>query len=132
MANVLIVDDDPMFRHVVRVSVESAGYRTTEAWDDVVAWDLIRRDRPDLVLLDIAMPGPGGVGLLRRMRQDAALASTPVIVVSALCQMSYVRALEGLGVTETLLKSRFSLTHLNDRIASLVGPAARRQYAVSA
>jgi CheY-like chemotaxis protein len=78
------------------------------------------------------MPGPGGLGLLRRMRQDPALASTPVIVVSALCQMSYVRALEGLGVTEMLLKSRFSLTHLNDRIASLVGPAARRRYAVSA
>ena len=133
MAHVLIVDDDPMFRNVVRVALESAGYRTSEAWDDLVAWDIARRDPPDMVLLDVAMPGAGGVGLLNRMRRDPALASTPVIVVSALCQMSYLKALDGMGVAESLLKSRFSLNYLNDRIAALLasGPAGDR-YAVSA
>lgn len=78
-----VIDDE---RHIVRlivVNLEHAGYRTCAAYDGAEGLELIRRERPDLVVLDHLMPRLSGVEMLKLVRQDPALMSLPVVAVTA-------------------------------------------------
>ena len=124
--SVLVVDDDPMFREVVRMRLSAAGYQTFAAGGADEGWEMAKAHRPDVVLLDLIMPEVDGVSFLRRLRADPTLAATPVIVVSGLSFMALTKAAEQLGVQSQLIKSRFSLGELVQRVTSLLparGPA---------
>ena len=79
---ILVVDDEPPLRELVRVSLGD-GYQFDEAADIEGAWEKAHERRPDLVVLDIMLPGGSGLDLLRRFREDDSLADVPVIVLSA-------------------------------------------------
>lgn len=78
---VLIVDDDALMRRSVSVSLDQAGYQTMTASNAEEALRLVGDVRPDLVLLDIGLPGMDGMEALRQIRHDAP--SLPVIFVTA-------------------------------------------------
>ncbi|MEI2691148.1 MAG: response regulator transcription factor [Anaerolineae bacterium] len=78
--HILVVDDDALMRRSTGLQLEQAGYRTSTASSAEDALALARRDPPDLVLLDIGLPGMDGLEALRQFKQRAA---TPVIFVSA-------------------------------------------------
>jgi CheY-like chemotaxis protein len=118
--SVLIVDDDRMFREVVRMRLAAAGYQAFVAASVEEAWQQVRANRPDVVLLDLVMPEADGVTFLRRLRGDPELASTPVIVVSGVSFMALTKAAEQLGIHSQLIKSRFSLNDLVQRVTSLL------------
>jgi DNA-binding response OmpR family regulator len=80
MKRILIVDDDALMRRSLAFNLEQAGYRTVTAADAENALDLARRDPPDLVLLDIGLPGMDGLDALREFR---ARVDVPVIFVTA-------------------------------------------------
>jgi CheY-like chemotaxis protein len=82
MADVLVVDDDPAIRRLLRVTLEPV-HRVAEASDGADALRRLRRRRPDIVLLDIAMPKIDGLTVCRAVRADPALAHLGLIVVSA-------------------------------------------------
>jgi len=79
---ILVVDDEPPLRELVRVSLGD-GYQFDEAADIEAAWEKAHERRPDLVVLDIMLPGGSGLDLLKRFREDASLADVPVVVLSA-------------------------------------------------
>lgn len=78
---VLVVDDRAELREVVRLTLEHRGHTVLEAPDVETAKTTLTASRPDLVLLDIAMPGEDGWALIDHLRADGA--AVPVIVVSA-------------------------------------------------
>jgi DNA-binding response OmpR family regulator len=78
--HILLVDDDPLMRRSLAFNLEQAGYRTSAAADAESALQLARRDPPDLILLDIGLPGMDGLDALRSFRDEA---HTPVIFVTA-------------------------------------------------
>lgn len=78
--HILIIDDDKLMRRSVSFSLEQAGYRTSTAGSAEDALALAQRDRPDLILLDIGLPGMDGLDALRQFQQRA---DTPIIFVSA-------------------------------------------------
>jgi DNA-binding response OmpR family regulator len=80
MATVLVVDDEPIVRDVVVRYLEREGYRTLEAGDGDVARELIERERPSLVVLDLMLPGTDGLALCRWIRSQSEL---PVIMLTA-------------------------------------------------
>ena len=77
---ILVVDDDPMVRDVVRRYLEEAGYAVTEAGDGVRALEEVAEHEPDLVVLDVMIPGPDGLSVLRDVRRDR---DVPVILLTA-------------------------------------------------
>ena len=84
-ARVLVVDDDERVRTVVSWQLEADGYAVTQARDGAGALGRIAADRPDLVVLDLSMPGLGGLDVLRRVRHDeqhGGAVPLPVIVLS--------------------------------------------------
>jgi CheY-like chemotaxis protein len=74
-----VVDDSPVLRRVLGLTMQKNGYDVVEAGDGEEALDLARRRAPDLVLLDVQMPGLDGHEVCQRLRQDPATARTPVV-----------------------------------------------------
>ena len=79
---VLVVDDDPRVRTVVAWQLEAEGFRVAEAADGRRALEAIEREPLDLVVLDLALPGIGGLDVLRRLRGRDREPALPVIVLS--------------------------------------------------
>jgi adenylate cyclase len=80
---ILVVDDVPDNLEIVRLRLESQGYRIATAADGVEALERMREFEPDLVVLDVMMPRLDGIEVVRTMRADPALCATPVILVTA-------------------------------------------------
>ena len=131
MATVLMVDDVPLFRDVVLHALQRAGHQVTCAANGAAAMEALKTIRPDLILLDLAMPEMNGLAFLRQLRADRMLSRTPVIVVSALSETPEVKEAMKIGVQGHLLKSRFSLEQLIAQVKR-VAPAFSRTSAVPA
>ena len=81
-AKILICDDEPALRELMRLALDGA-YDIAEASNATEALAQARSFRPDLILLDVMMPGESGLEVLARLRLDPELAPTAVVIVSA-------------------------------------------------
>jgi two-component system KDP operon response regulator KdpE len=111
-ASILLVEDDAQTRHALTGNLEGHGYGVRGAADGEEALVLWELRRPDLILLDLGLPGIDGLGVLRRIRRDA---TTPVIVLSARGEeRDKVEALD-LGADDYLAKP-FGMAELHARV----------------
>jgi two-component system, OmpR family, KDP operon response regulator KdpE len=78
-ANILVVDDEPQIRRVMRTTLSSQGYVITEAKTGEEALEIMRKERPDLILLDVNMPGMGGLEACREIRRAS---DAPIIMLT--------------------------------------------------
>jgi len=87
MKKVLVADDKATGRELVRTVLENTGYEVFEASDGKQAVDQARRLRPDLIILDIHMPGLDGFGVIEMLRREEGFAATPIIALTASAMM---------------------------------------------
>ena len=80
---ILVVDDDRGIVRLVRAYLEQAGFQVLTAYDGETALHTLRRERPDLVVLDLMLPDRDGWDITRVVRGDRALANTPIIMLTA-------------------------------------------------
>lgn len=122
MRRVLVVDDDSDLREIARLSLEIAGgYEVATAASGAEAVELARRQRPDVILLDVRMPGMDGVETLRRLEQDEATTDVPVVFLTGVGQAASERArLIDLGAADVAEKPFVpgELVRLLERVAS--------------
>ncbi len=83
MSRILVVDDDKKIVRLVRSYLEQAGYQVLTAYDGETALHTIRREKPDLVVLDLMLPDQDGWEITRLVRSEASLADLPVIMLTA-------------------------------------------------
>lgn len=83
MPTVLVVDDEPPIVELVRFTLEDDSLRVLEAGDGVAALEIARRERPELILLDVQMPRLGGLEVCRRVRRDPLLRGTRIVMLTA-------------------------------------------------
>jgi DNA-binding response OmpR family regulator len=81
--SILIIDDEDSIRSLLRLTLVRAGYEVIEAGSGEEGITLAQAKKPDLVLLDVMMPGMDGFAVCRFMRQDPALNNMPIIMLSA-------------------------------------------------
>ena len=80
---ILVVDDDREIVRLLRAYLEQAGYQVFSAYDGETALHVIRRERPDLVVLDLMLPDRDGWDVTRVVRGDPGLAATPILMLTA-------------------------------------------------
>jgi len=81
---ILVVDDEADVRTFLTAVLTKHGYETITAADGRQAFEIVEQEQPDLVILDLAMPGQTGTDFYRRLTKHKQLAGTPIIVVSGL------------------------------------------------
>jgi DNA-binding response OmpR family regulator len=101
---ILIVDDDPDQREMIRSSLKEAGFEISTATNGVEGLEKARSGSPDLIILDVMMPKMDGFAVCVTLREDDTTASIPILMLTGLC--SYISQLTGLesGATDYLVK----------------------------
>lgn len=103
-ATILIVDDEERNRKLLEVFMQAEGYRTLSVGNGRDAVAAATREQPDLILLDMMMPGMDGFDVARALKEEPALRSIPVIVVSSLDDAASRRRVISAGADDVIHK----------------------------
>lgn len=101
---VLVVDDSRTVVHSLRTVLEQDGYTVIEAYDGMTAIELAKAHQPDLILMDVIMPGLNGFQATRKIRKDPATHAIPIIIISGTEQPTEQFWLSKLGANDFLGK----------------------------
>ena len=119
MKTVLVADDKATSRELVRVALEHCGYVVYEASDGGEALNRARDLHPDLIILDLHMPGLDGFGVIQELRLDAELAATPVMALTASAMQGDKERALSVGFTCYLAKP-IRLSRLREEVERLL------------
>ena len=123
---VLVVDDEPDLRELVEYNLAQSGHSVLTAGDGLSAITIAETKHPDVIVLDVMMPGLNGVEVAKRLRGQSETSSIPIIMLTAKAEEAH--ELEGLSAgADDYITKPFSMQILNARIKSL----ARRTNAES-
>jgi signal transduction histidine kinase len=125
MKTILIADDEPSLRMLTRITLEDPDYRILEAADGSTALDLVRSEKPDLLILDWMMPGLTGIEVAHILRQDPRTATIPIIMLTAKGQDTDKAQGRAAGVNAYLVKP-FSPLELLQEIQAIWHPRTPR------
>lgn len=114
---ILLTEDDPIVAELYRVRLDREGHDVNVAVDGQNALEGVRREPPDLILLDIRMPRLSGIGVLEQLRADPDLKDIPVVMLTNYSDPEQVQRSRELGIEGYLLKSRTTPRQLADWIA---------------
>jgi two-component system alkaline phosphatase synthesis response regulator PhoP len=117
MAKILLAEDEKQIGDMVAFKLSNSGHQVFRARDGEEALRLATAERPDLILLDVMMPVLNGFEVLRRLKGDPALATTPVIMLTAKGRERDVLGGLSAGAVDYIVKP-FSLKELTARIDS--------------
>ncbi|HPD95796.1 MAG: response regulator [Bacteroidales bacterium] len=101
---ILIVDDSVTNQVFLDALLKEEGYRTKTAGNAVEAFDILKNDVPQLILLDLLMPRKNGFELLSEIKENDRLKNIPVIVVSAVDEVAYKERCYSMGVDDFFVK----------------------------
>lgn len=125
--HVLVVDDDDSIREVATLALELVGgWRVSSADSGALALVTARREQPDVILLDVMMPGMDGLATLAALRKDPATATTPVVLMTAKAATGDEPEWQGLDVIGVIAKP-FDPMLLAVRIRGLLDDAQLRE-----
>ncbi|MBA2728767.1 MAG: response regulator transcription factor [Parachlamydiaceae bacterium] len=116
---ILLIEDEEDIVSLIKLQAELAGYKFTSEGDGLNGWRAVEREKPDLVLLDIMLPGQGGLDICRKIKSHPDLKEIPVIMISAKSEeLDVVLGLE-LGADDYVTKP-FSIKVLFSRIRAVL------------
>ena len=117
MATILVIDDEPGIRDLLDTLLRRKGYDVVVAESGQKGLEVFHRERPDVVVLDLKMPGMDGLTVLQEVRRLNPL--QPVIVLTGAATAEAEEQVRVLGVTE-FVEKEFSLHHLGDSLKRLL------------
>lgn len=118
-AKIAVIDDEKGLVKVVKGFFETRGYTVVAAYNGKSGLELVRSERPDVIVLDLVMPGMDGNAVLRELKKDEALKSIPVIVLTAKHEQADRDSLLKLGAYEFLTKP-FAATILHRQVDNVL------------
>ena len=104
MATILLIEDDEFIRSLLKDKFRSVGYAVKDAKDGKEGLAELKKEKPDIVLLDLLMPVMDGFEVLKQIRADKNFASLPVIILSNVDQKQDLDKAMELGATDYLIK----------------------------
>jgi CheY-like chemotaxis protein len=122
---ILTIEDTASFRLLIRMTLEFESFHVLEASDGQSGLDLARNSSPDLILLDLKMPGLDGLQVCQQMKADARLRKIPIVLLSSSDDSDEIEACLQLGAQGYLMKPfrpQMLLDVVREKLAASVGP----------
>ncbi len=120
MKKILIVEDDKFLRELMARKLEKEGYEISEAVDGEEGFKKAQTEKPDLILLDLILPGMDGFEVLTKVKDDPNLSQIPVIVLSNLGQKEDVERGLKLGAIDYLIKAHFTPGEIIEKVRAVL------------
>lgn len=121
---IVIVEDDTSLYNLYKIELETKGYDIVNVADGSLALNTIKEQKPDLVLLDLMLPGKNGLQILEELKADTEGKANRVIMLTNFGNEDNVsRALE-LGAEDYIMKYNIVPSELSEKVASLLGDAS--------
>lgn len=117
---ILVVEDDKFLRELIAQKIMKEGYDVIEAVDGEKGAESIKKEKPDLVLLDLILPGIDGFEVLAKMKSDPATNQIPVIILSNLGQKDDIEKGLEMGANDYLIKAHFTPGEIMEKISSVM------------
>lgn len=117
---VLIIEDDKLLREMMFRKLEKEGFEVSSVMDGSEAVTKTKDIKPDIVLLDLILPGSNGFEILKEIKNDREIKETPVIVLSNLGQKSEIDKGIELGAVDYLVKAHFTPTEVLEKIKKIL------------
>ena len=116
MKKILIIEDDKFLRELITRKLLNEAYEVSEAVDGEEGIKKIKEGKPDLILLDLILPGIDGFEVLSQMKKESTLAPIPVIILSNLGQKDDVEKGLKMGAVDYLIKAHFTPGEIIEKI----------------
>lgn len=113
---IVIVEDDKFLRELISQKLTKENYQVVEAFDGEDGIKKIKEEKPDLVLLDLILPGIDGFEVLSKMKEDTSFTNTPVIIFSNLGQKEDVEKGLKLGAIDYMIKAHFTPGEIIEKV----------------
>ena len=120
MKKILFIEDAPDLQKQVGEILKDEGFKILSALDGEEGLELIKREKPDLVLLDLILPKKDGFEVLKEVKKDEELKDIPVIILTNLEAMDDVEKALSLGATTYLVKANYELDEVVARIKKIL------------
>lgn len=123
---ILIVEDEPLFASLCKDFLEKKGFSVSIAMDGIEGLEKFKKERPDLVILDILLPRVSGHEVLQKIRKnpDPKLAKTPVIILTNVSQEEEKEKFEKLGADCYLVKTSITADDLLVKVKEFLGKSS--------
>lgn len=116
MAKILVIEDDKFLRELIARKLREENYEVAEAFDGEEGIKKVKEERPDLILLDLILPGIDGFEVLEKIGQDPQISEIPVIILSNLGQRDDIERGLKLGAIDYLVKAHFTPGEIIEKI----------------
>ena len=123
---IVIVEDEDVLLELLREKLEGAGFSVDVARDGITGFDVIASAHPDLVLLDMMLPGISGFGILEKMKEAGLLPALPVLIISNSGQPIETERAMALGVRDYLIKVNFDPQEVLARVGAILDEEEHR------
>lgn len=120
MAKILLIEDDQFLRNALRVKLEKEEFEVLMAGHGQEALEVLAKNKPDLIVVDLVMPVMDGFDFLTALKQQETMKDIPVIVASNLSQKEDLDKAKALGVNDFFVKSDMTMEDLLVKIKNLL------------
>jgi len=117
---ILIVEDDKFLRELITKKLKEEGYETVGAGDGEEGIEKAKKESPDIILLDLILPGIDGFEVLSRIKDDSAVSSIPVVILSNLGQREEVEKGLKMGAVDYMIKAHFTPGEITEKVKSIL------------
>lgn len=118
---ILIIEDDPLLVKMYTTKFSKEGYEVVHAQDGEKGWELVNKEKPDFIIMDVMMPKISGMQLLSGISKNSELAKIPLIMLSNLSQPDKMEKAKKLGAKEFLLKANYTPSQIVEKIKKYLG-----------
>jgi len=120
MKKILLVEDDPFLIDIYSTKLDEGGFKVSIVKDGTQVLEKAKKNKPDLILLDIVLPHIDGWQILKQLKTDAALKDAKIVILSNLSQKEEVEKGLSLGADKYLIKSDFTPSQVIKEIKELL------------
>lgn len=117
---VLIIEDDSYILDMYKIKLKASGFEVITANDGMEGLEILKKERPDIILLDVIMPKMDGFSVLKEIKNRPELSEIPVVLLTNLGQRENIEKGFELGATSYIIKAHFTPTEIVKKIKDVL------------